>query len=447
MVSTPNACAAPESGAAVQTGGADTHNFAEESRLKALVASIAARAAGPGASPVRASPHAGGQGDPPALTDTSPRPGPAGTLVDTQAEFPPGPESRPTRARLFKLRDRLRPYAHRRQARCGHTVVGDQVAVYGVEGRLAYRGVETCGSVWSCPVCSARIRSHRAEEITHAVAAHGQDRVAMLSLTVAHGLGDSLRETRRGVAKAWQRVIRGAPWIRFRDAHCVGYVRALEVTRGEVNGWHPHLHVLLFLRYTPDESDLATMRAWFAARWADAVARELGTHFRPSDAHGVSLDPCRVTQYLAKLGLELTHSAAKQARGANRSAWEIADDLGARGERADEVLWLEWQSAMKGARMLTWSKGLRARCGLAMELDDLAIASHEDPRAAPLCIVSRAAWVRARAHGPGTTAHMLSVCELGGVDALATLLERITGIRGAVKLPPPDTVVGPEAPP
>ena len=38
-------------------------------------------------------------------------------------------------------------------------------------GIAHYAGLTTCGSIWACPVCSAKIRNTRALEISAATAA------------------------------------------------------------------------------------------------------------------------------------------------------------------------------------------------------------------------------------------------------------------------------------
>lgn len=59
--------------------------------------------------------------------------------------------------------------------------------------RAAYAGLSTCGSVWACPHCSAKILSGRQDEIATAVRRWRENggRVAFFTYTVRHHRGDA----------------------------------------------------------------------------------------------------------------------------------------------------------------------------------------------------------------------------------------------------------------
>ena len=120
-------------------------------------------------------------------------------------------------------------------------------------GTASYSGLQTCGSVWVCPVCAAKIAERRRAEIIAAMAAHNAAGgcVNMLTLTAPHQRGDDLGELLVKQAKAlnafWNdRQVKAV----LLEMGTVGQIRALEVTHGRKsprnNGWHPHYHVLLF---------------------------------------------------------------------------------------------------------------------------------------------------------------------------------------------------------
>ncbi|RYF42549.1 MAG: hypothetical protein EOO38_19610, partial [Cytophagaceae bacterium] len=58
----------------------------------------------------------------------------------------------------------------------------------------SYSGLQTCGSVWACPVCSAKIAERRRVEIIAAMAAHKAAGGCMhlLTLTAPHQRSDAL---------------------------------------------------------------------------------------------------------------------------------------------------------------------------------------------------------------------------------------------------------------
>jgi hypothetical protein len=301
--------------------------------------------------------------------------------------------------------------------------------------------------VWSCPCCSAQIRAERAGEVQRAVAWHvdgaGVEGAQLLTLTVRHRYGDELGALREGVANAYRRFTRGEPWKRFRErVGFVGSVRALEVTHGG-NGWHPHLHVALLVR---DGAALAAELPWLRERWRACVVRELGPEAEPDAEHGVDLRPCHRADYLAKLGLEVTGPGAKGARGENRTPWQIAADLCAMPDpddvrSADRIaedrakdahLWTTWSEAMRGARMLTWSQGLREAAGLGEEKTDEEIVEGEGPNDRTVAVVPSEVWDRVR-NIRGLPAQVLAVAETDGAAGVASLLAPflVTATRGA----------------
>jgi len=259
-----------------------------------------------------------------------------------------------------------------------------------------YRGLLRCGSVWECPVCALQIRAERGDELKRAVDFWGPSNVAMLSLTVRHGFGDDLRATRRGLANSFQRLIRGKPWKCFcRKYGLAHHVRAIEVTHG-VHGWHPHVHALLFLEtpLSPAELDAAT--TWLQERWCNCVCRALGIASVPND-HGVDLRESKRADYLAKFSFELVDPGTKRGRGKNRTPFQIATSAATGRSADDETLWATYCSGMRGAKMLTWSQGLRAAVELDVEKgDDEVVEGEEQQDAEIIAVISSAAWDGAR---------------------------------------------------
>ena len=56
------------------------------------------------------------------------------------------------------------PDTPERQRNCGAVPVGDRVEIRMKDGSAYYCGLETCGNVWLCPVCSAKVHHRRAAE-------------------------------------------------------------------------------------------------------------------------------------------------------------------------------------------------------------------------------------------------------------------------------------------
>lgn len=381
-------------GATTGSSQASAPSFSSLSQAVELAGLVCPQGCGP------AQPAASPAGGPVALTET----------VDTTSwkdhEFrnpsPPAVSERKKRRRIaYALRDGLRPLGTKRIAACGRTRIALEVEVMrrtakrenGETYRQAYyRGLLRCGSVWECPVCALQIRAERADELRRAVHAWGPANVAMLSLTVRHALGHDLRATRRGLSEAFQRLIRGKPWKQFSKKFGIAHhVRAMEVTHG-AHGWHPHLHALLFLETPLSAQEHDAAIHWLRERWRNCVERAIGPDLTPND-RGVDLRESKRADYLAKFSLELVDPGTKRGRGKNRTPLQISTSA-ATGRRAeDAALWVAYCDGMRGAKMLTWSRGLRAAVDLADEAsDEKLVEGEEEQEAEVVAVISRGAW-------------------------------------------------------
>jgi hypothetical protein len=57
------------------------------------------------------------------------------------------------------------PDTPERQRNCGVVPVSSEVEIRIKDGSAYYCGLETCGNVWLCPVCSAKIHKRRSAEL------------------------------------------------------------------------------------------------------------------------------------------------------------------------------------------------------------------------------------------------------------------------------------------
>lgn len=194
-------------------------------------------------------------------------------------------------------------------------------------------------------------------------------RLSMLTLTVRHAEGFTLRKMRVGMAKAWRSLWQGRKGVARKKRWGVAHtVRALEVTHGK-NGWHPHYHIALFQDAEHQESDVLEL----CEAWASAVVRMLGAQYEPDYRHGVNVKPLNVADYLTKLGLEVASISSKEGREGSLTPWQIAH-LAAAGDARCLKLWREYTKAMMGARQLFWSHKARKSLRLGAELSDRELA-------------------------------------------------------------------------
>lgn len=274
-------------------------------------------------------------------------------------------------------------------------------------------GVQSCGSVWACPVCAQKVQAARQAEVASALAVARRNgwEVLFLTLTMRHGRDHRIKRLWDHLTTAWAAVTTGAgqrEWKADReDFGIVGYLRLVEVTHGYDNGWHVHAHVLLFC--DPSRAGiLSTLEAAAADRatFTDSDVNDLGTRMflrwrsalnvkgiRPTLRRGVDIRRVRsddlIAEYFAKqvysrkgessTAHDVTGSHGKDAKNGNRTPFgilrslvnvrtgEVPADWSADGYDRDLALWHAFEAASKGRRQLLWARGFRALLGL---LDD-----------------------------------------------------------------------------
>lgn len=249
---------------------------------------------------------------------------------------------------------------------CGHRSYSGPVGVVldSEENRAGFSGLQSCGSVWACPVCAAKVQAHRAGELGQVLAWARREKrtVAMVTLTVRHSPKHPLVETVDqdtgevvagvwdAISSGWGAVTSGSQWHsettedfterseKWEAARALalagqgrmprggrqnlvptrrigdperfgieGWARAVEVTHG-LNGWHVHIHAVMILDGTKDEATanafLAGSRMW--ERWQKGIAK-IG--FSAVKEHGLDIRVSaaaekRLAEYLQKDGLD-----------------------------------------------------------------------------------------------------------------------------------------------
>lgn len=286
--------------------------------------------------------------------------------------------------------------------------------------QVGRKGLNRCASVWGCPVCEAVIRGQRATDADKAITEHVRrgGMVLFVTFTVRHWSNHDLEDLIRvQVREVWKGLLSGRKWARSNAGNLrnrlgvVGTIRVIEVTVGQVNGWHPHLHVAVFLGglqdpkpkrgsgekwdptvrayFRPADVDLDAFEAEWEAAWIDGVTAA-NPDFRPSKRDGVDFkrvytvkDAAAIGKYISKVqgtdassdwsvGAELARGDVKKPRGGNMKAMDILFRLAALrgGQVAEELpgwgsidqllaMWAEYELTTKGAQNMTWSEGLK----------------------------------------------------------------------------------------
>jgi Replication protein len=364
-----------------------------------------------------------------------------GNSCDTAGQSGQNPrEYQDRRAGRYALREAARSITTLKSLRlCGYamTSVAECVDVR-IDGqdRAFVTGVQTCSSVHACPVCSAAIREKRAREVegvsTRVLGDGGS--VVFVTLTASHGRSDRLDVLLPQLATAWHDLIsnrrwRNAPGLR-------GAVKTTEITDGFPNGWHPHVHALVFFDQVLTADQLADFSAYVTQSWSRSM-EQVG---RAVNGHGVRVQRIRlvagradVGEYLAKVqdgygmtrsvGREMTRTDLKKGRRYNRfSPFELLE-LASRGDVRARARWLEYEQATKGRRCLEWSRSdwLRA---LRQVVDDNDQADDaEQSGGVSVAELSRDEWLLIARYK--RQAQLLTAAERHGLAGVLELLRTL----------------------
>lgn len=300
--------------------------------------------------------------------------------------------------------------------------------------RAHYKNLMVCGSVWMCPICAAKISERRRSDLSVAIARTELNPV-LVTFTLSHNRDDKLKSVVRDLTKSYANVREGKAWETFKQReNIIGSVRALEVTHG-ANGWHPHLHILYFVRGEVGEERI---KQFFWERWHRSLMRNDRT---ATSEHGIDVRVAAddVGDYVTKFGHEpiktswgleheLTKSPAKIARGAGgRSPLQLLADY-AGGDKQAGALWKDYALTFKGQRQLVWSKGLRSLLGLGTEKSDAEIAREQREDATLLAALGLDVWRVVL--GNDARGELLEVAHSGNVDEVWKFLGTL-GVRDA----------------
>jgi hypothetical protein len=311
--------------------------------------------------------------------------------------------------------------------------VGVRVTTDAAGRHAGFSNLVSCGSVWACPVCSARIAGVRQNDIQAAMLAHynAGGRVGFGTVTMQHHKGQTLEQAWEAAAAGWNAARSGRSWHLAGDDYGVermevettgprprnlverkkiDVIRLTEVTHGK-NGWHVHFHFLLFLGATVDngrrrldDNDVQVIVKGMFGRWQsalrkkgfDAIGEKVYDVAKKEfvipgwNAQLVPAGNTKIADYFTKstygaAAMEMTRGDMKDAKRGNRTPFGIlrglVRDLGERtpaDAAADEALWSEWERVSKGRRQIVWSNGLRSRLGLDVELTDEEIVDQDE---------------------------------------------------------------------
>jgi hypothetical protein len=279
---------------------------------------------------------------------------------------------------------------------------GGRVDFYHNEARTSatMRGLQRCGNLHTCPICSAKVGELRRKQLSAAMTRQVANKGTAYLLTFTfpherceHGDGETCEFCLPALLEKFEKAIslftNSRQWKYFRKAkRVVGSVRSREATVSLENGWHPHIHQLTFCdknafnEGAPAENgDLNSLEIEELSRlWCDKLFKVgLGENSKLYDMlkHAFNVRGGeQAAEYIAKFGHD-------SKWGASAELAKSHSKTGAAGERwgvmhftpFQLLMWIEndnegrgwavhrfreYAKALEGKRALTWSPGLKS---------------------------------------------------------------------------------------
>lgn len=323
------------------------------------------------------------------------------------------------------------------------------VSVFRSKDGASYGNLSTCGSVWHCPVCSAKITESRRQELQAAINAWAKQdgEVYLMSLTFPHMDHQRLEENLKLFSDALKRFKNSRTYKNTMQAVAgAGSIRALEVTHGG-NGWHPHTHDLVFAARGQLEKLRELEEAWIETLIKTGIAERSQYNDMKRAAFDVQ-NGDYAAEYVAKFG----HEATNASKIITENTWGVSHEMtkahakvgkrfGGRtpftlladyiqGDQASGELFVEFGLHFKGKRQLFWSPKLRKALRLLdEEKSDQEIAAEEMPEREFVTNLDHDQWKLVLSRN--ARFEVLRVAQDEGAEGVARLLEELAGRRAS----------------
>ncbi len=267
--------------------------------------------------------------------------------------------------------------------------------------RAFYKHLFLCGSVWACPVCAAKITERRRVELSGAIDSFF-GKVVLATFTGHHTRSDKLPGLLSDFLDAWRYMMSLRLFDQVkRDFRILGFVRSLETTYSDLNGYHVHNHVLYFTdgKHGLDglQSALSETHILSLEHFKRSASWERGVDVRESNSD--------VADYVLKFGhlpnrsvsgWSLAHEVAKSVVKQGSFVEHLSPgqllSLSALGDKRAGKIWRIYALAFKGRHQLTWSRGLRKLLGLGREESDKVIVERAEDSLSWLALLSSHQW-------------------------------------------------------
>ena len=253
----------------------------------------------------------------------------------------------------------------RRISNCGN-LSGQAVPVlsFGIDGNPFFV-TDNCESA-SCPYCATRLGAERLHDLEDAINSfHIRfpfGCVAMMVLTFSHRIDAALSDIGTRFRDAKQMFFRECKVKKIlRSLGCIGRVTAPETTWSNLNGFHPHEHILFFFESASD-SDILSARQQLFPYWEKVCCR-VGFRTVFDRFYFEKQISKHLKDYVTKCAREVTLSDCKKGFSASSgvthySPFQLVSAFMETKNSVFSEKFTEYALYSKGLKSYNWSKGL-----------------------------------------------------------------------------------------
>ena len=273
-----------------------------------------------------------------------------------------------------------------------------------VSEKAHYSGLQTCGSVWACPVCASIISERRKKQLQQAINIWREkddcNTVVMITFTTPHYIFQSLQDV-LSIQDRAIRIMKQQPqrtkykvWRTIMSELCsIGSYTGREITYGQ-NGWHPHRHECHFaVRASVDQLKKYRDDIVIALAIAYQKAGGIISDMKAFHKHSVQIDQItdgdgfdRISSYITKvegqtwtLAQEATKGITKTAKNGNITPFGMLNAIRLKDEKSSlyQSKFYEYAITMKGKKQFFPTNGLNAFFGLQWLSDSELIREND----------------------------------------------------------------------
>lgn len=289
-------------------------------------------------------------------------------------------------------------------------------------GNPYYSGLQTCSSVWICPVCAKKISEVRRQEIEKAVETHKSGSILMVTFTIPHYIYDSLKSS-YDLLLDCRRIMKGQKKVKnlkkrfmkqsFEEIaekfDYLGDIASIEITYSDKSGFHPHCHSLFFFNRFLTIQERAEFENLMRFAWCDALLYRKKLEYKKSFdflfVRGLKVDEIKnLADYVTKAETkDKSFSEIQKIVECYKNRWKYSEELTKSHSKNGRMqsltpfdflriirmtkdtnifkkfssLFCEYYQATFGKRQIFWGKCFKSKVGMKQHFKINSVSDEE----------------------------------------------------------------------